>query len=55
MTELSQFLSIGLMGGRNTGFSRDDGELRLADHPYLVPNGESPIRPDPKLRIRPPR
>ena len=48
MTELSQFLSIGLMGGRDTEFSRDEGELRLADHPYLVPKGESPIRPDPK-------
>jgi ribosomal protein S12 methylthiotransferase accessory factor len=45
MTELSQFLSIGLMGGRNTGVSHEGGELRLADHPYLVPNGNSLIPP----------
>ena len=47
MTELNQFLSIGLMGGRNTGkCSHDDGELRLGDHPYLTPSGNSLIRPD---------
>ena len=28
MTELNQFLSIGLMGGRNTEASSDDGEFR---------------------------
>ncbi len=42
MTELNQFLSIGLMGGR----SRDDSELRLGDHPYLAPSGNPLIRPD---------
>jgi ribosomal protein S12 methylthiotransferase accessory factor len=42
MTELNQFLSIGLMGGR----SRDDSELRLGDHPYLAPSGDPLIRPD---------
>ena len=47
MTELNQFLSIGLMGGRNTGkCSHDDSELRLGDHPYLTPNGNPLIRPD---------
>jgi bacteriocin biosynthesis cyclodehydratase domain-containing protein len=42
MTELNQFLSIGLMGGR----SQDDSELRLGDHPYLAPSGNPLIRPD---------
>jgi thiazole/oxazole-forming peptide maturase SagD family component len=42
MTELNQFLSIGLMGGRN----QDDSELRLGDHPYLAPSGNPLIRPD---------
>jgi len=47
MTELNQFLSIGLMGGRNTGkCSHDDSELRLGDHPYLTPSGNPLIRPD---------
>jgi bacteriocin biosynthesis cyclodehydratase domain-containing protein len=43
MTELSQFLSIGLMGGRSqnpSSESKDGGvSFRLADHPYLIPNG----------------
>ena len=47
MTELSQFLSISMMGARNTGkMSQDDSELRLAEHPYLVPNGSHPVRHD---------
>ena len=47
MTELSQFLSIGLMGGRDTGkCGHDDDELRLGDHPYLMPSGNPLIRPD---------
>jgi ribosomal protein S12 methylthiotransferase accessory factor len=47
MTELNQFLSIGLMGGRNTGkCSHDDSELRLGDHPYLAPSGNTLTRPD---------
>jgi oxazoline/thiazoline synthase len=47
MTELSQFLSIGLMGGRHTGeFSHDNGQLRLRDHPYLTPSGNAPVRSD---------
>jgi oxazoline/thiazoline synthase len=46
MTELNQFLSIGLMGGRDTGkCGHDDYELRLGDHPYLTPSGNQLIRP----------
>jgi bacteriocin biosynthesis cyclodehydratase domain-containing protein len=52
LTELNQFLSIGLMGGRNTGkCSHDDSsELRLGDNPYLTPNGK-PLRPDFDLKF----
>jgi ribosomal protein S12 methylthiotransferase accessory factor len=41
LTELNQFLSIGLMGGGTGEKSSLDGvtPLRLADHPYLTPNG----------------
>jgi ribosomal protein S12 methylthiotransferase accessory factor len=47
MTELNQFLSIGLMGGRDTGkCCHDDNELRLRDHSYLAPSGNPLIRPD---------
>jgi ribosomal protein S12 methylthiotransferase accessory factor len=42
MTELNQFLSIGLMGGR----SQNGSKLLLGDHPYLTPNGNPPVRPD---------
>lgn len=43
LTELNQFLSIGLMGGGSGEKSTLDGTtpLRLADHPFLVPNGTS--------------
>ena len=48
LTEVNQFLSIGLMGARNASPSRDDGAtpFYLRDHPYLTPNGHSPARPD---------
>jgi oxazoline/thiazoline synthase len=48
MTELNQFLSIGLMGARNTEKSSHDGSspLRLRDHPYLTPSGNPVVRPD---------
>ena len=47
MTELNQFLSISLMGGRNTGkCSHDDSELRLGDHSYLAPSGNRLVRPN---------
>ncbi|MFZ3361362.1 MAG: YcaO-like family protein, partial [Xanthobacteraceae bacterium] len=41
LTELNQFLSIGLMGGRDAGSSSNDssGPFRLQDHPYLMANG----------------
>ena len=45
MTELSQFLSIGRMGCARGDNSSLDGTtpLRLQDHPYLLPHGDSPI------------
>jgi oxazoline/thiazoline synthase len=48
MTELNQFLSIGLMGGRNAETSSHDGSspFRLRDHPYLAPSGNPVVRPD---------
>jgi ribosomal protein S12 methylthiotransferase accessory factor len=47
MTELNQFLSIGLMGGRDTGkWGFDDNELRLGDNPYLAPSGNQLSRPN---------
>jgi bacteriocin biosynthesis cyclodehydratase domain-containing protein len=47
MTELNQFLSIGLMGARNAEkCGENDSELRLGDHPYLTPNGNPLVRPD---------
>jgi oxazoline/thiazoline synthase len=48
MTELNQFLSIGLMGGRTAENSSYDGSLpfRLRDYPYLMPNGTPVVRPD---------
>jgi oxazoline/thiazoline synthase len=52
MTELSQFLSIGLMGRRNAApsspVSNDHGPspFRLQDLPYLTPSGEAKMRSD---------
>ncbi|MBX9826775.1 MAG: TOMM precursor leader peptide-binding protein [Xanthobacteraceae bacterium] len=42
LTELNQFLSIGLMGGGARNKSSLDGAtpFRLEDHPYLIPNGQ---------------
>jgi oxazoline/thiazoline synthase len=47
LTELNQFLSIGLMGGGKADKSSLDGTtpLRLQDHPFLTPSDEPPIRP----------
>jgi oxazoline/thiazoline synthase len=42
LTELNQFLSLGLSAGRNEGVA----PLRLHEHPYLTPNGTPPARPD---------
>jgi oxazoline/thiazoline synthase len=52
MTELNQFLSIGLMGGRIQTPSSQGGNpdgsppFRLQDHPYLTPSGAAVVRPD---------
>ena len=48
LTEVNQFLSIGLMGARSAGPSRQDGAtpFSLPDHPYLTPNGHAPVKPD---------
>ena len=47
ITELNQFLSIGLMGGGDGDKSSLDGTtpLRLQEHPYLTPNSKPAIRP----------
>jgi oxazoline/thiazoline synthase len=43
LTELNQFLSLGLAGGRDPGSASHDADkpLNLRDHPYLTPNNES--------------
>ena len=46
MTELNQFLSIGLMGGRNAELSSEEDPFRLRDYPYLTPSGIPVVRPD---------
>jgi ribosomal protein S12 methylthiotransferase accessory factor len=45
LTELNQFLSIGLMGGGKGDKSSLDGStpLRLQEHPYLTPTGKPPL------------
>ena len=47
LTELNQFLSIGLMGGGTGEKSSLDGTtpLRLQDHPYLTPSGNPAVQP----------
>ena len=47
LTELNQFLSLGLMGGGTGEKSSLDGDspLRLQDHPYLTPSGNSLVQP----------
>jgi oxazoline/thiazoline synthase len=48
LTELNQFLSLGLMGGGTGEKSSLDGDspLRLEEHPYLTPSGNRPVRLD---------
>jgi bacteriocin biosynthesis cyclodehydratase domain-containing protein len=48
LTELNQFLSIGLMGGGSGEKSSLDGDtpLRLEDHPFLLPSGKPPVASD---------
>src|SRR3974377_276819 len=47
LTEVNQFLSIGLMGARNAAPSHHDGAVPfyLRDHPYLTPKGNARVRP----------
>jgi oxazoline/thiazoline synthase len=47
LTELNQFLSIGLMGGGTGEKSSLDGvtPLRLQDHPFLTPTDDPMVRP----------
>jgi thiazole/oxazole-forming peptide maturase SagD family component len=48
LTELNQFLSIGLMSGPHaeTPSHEDLSPFRLRDHPYLTPSGGPVVRPD---------
>ena len=48
LTELNQFLSLGLMGGGTGEKSSLDGvaPLRLEDHPYLTPSGNPMVQPE---------
>jgi ribosomal protein S12 methylthiotransferase accessory factor len=48
LTELNQFLSLGLMGGGTGEKSSLDGvsPLRLEDHPYLTPSGSPIVQPE---------
>jgi ribosomal protein S12 methylthiotransferase accessory factor len=47
LTELNQFLSIGLMGGGTGEKSSLDGitPLRLRDHPFLTPSDSPAVQP----------
>jgi oxazoline/thiazoline synthase len=55
LTELNQFLSIGLMGGGSGEKPSLDGTtpLRLRDHPFLVPSGEPAAPPDSGAKFGP--
>jgi oxazoline/thiazoline synthase len=48
LTELNQFLSLGLMGGGTGEKSSLDGAtpLRLQDHSYLTPSGNPVVQPE---------
>jgi len=54
MTELNQFLSIGLMGARAQVPSSEgssESAFRLQEHPYLTPSGTSAMRPEPGAKF----
>jgi oxazoline/thiazoline synthase len=53
LTELNQFLSIGLMGGGTGEKSSLDGTtpLRLRDHPYLTPSDSPAVLPGADLKF----
>jgi oxazoline/thiazoline synthase len=46
LTELNQFLSIGLMGRRQISNYDGSGPFLLREHPYLIPDGTADVRPD---------
>jgi ribosomal protein S12 methylthiotransferase accessory factor len=53
LTELSQFLSIGLMGGGSGEKPSLDGvtPLRLQDHPFLIPSDNPIVPPAPGMKV----
>ena len=53
LTELNQFLSIGLMGGGTGEKPSLDGvnPLRLAEHPFLIPSGKPAPQPDAGMKM----
>ena len=53
LTELSQFLSIGLMGGGSGEKSSLDGvtPLRLQDYPFLIPADNPIVPPAPSIKV----
>nr|WP_245332632.1 TOMM precursor leader peptide-binding protein [Bradyrhizobium erythrophlei] len=55
LTELNQFLSIGLMGGGTGEKSSLDGTnpLRLQDHPFLTPSGNPATQPGSDVKFGP--
>jgi ribosomal protein S12 methylthiotransferase accessory factor len=55
LTELNQFLSIGLMGGGTGEKSSLDGSipLRLRDHPFLTPSGNPTVQPGAGAKLGP--
>jgi oxazoline/thiazoline synthase len=55
LTELNQFMSIGLMGGGSGEKPSLDGTtpLRLADYPFLTPSSDPAIQPSADLRLGP--
>ncbi|MGY8666838.1 TOMM precursor leader peptide-binding protein [Bradyrhizobium sp. UFLA05-109] len=53
LTELTQFMSIGLMGGGTGEKPTLDGvtPLRLDDYPFLIPSDDPIVRPAPGLKL----
>jgi ribosomal protein S12 methylthiotransferase accessory factor len=53
LTELTQFMSVGMMGGASGEKPTLDGvtPLRLEDHPFLIPADDPIIPPAPGLRL----
>ncbi|MGV7219661.1 TOMM precursor leader peptide-binding protein [Bradyrhizobium sp. UFLA05-112] len=53
LTELTQFMSIGMMGGGTGEKPTLDGvtPLRLDDYPFLIPSDDPIVRPTPSLKV----